>query len=122
MTARRRRRALPRPRTPTSRSPNAGSSCAERRRDCSWRRPGRASDGTGGPSLRRVSDDRVIAVAKDSLVQKLHVLADRARGYVLVEAPFARFECAQLDVREALDLQVELEEIGRDRPKVLRVV
>src|SRR5947199_4730874 len=106
----------------TSHSPSAGTSCAARRRGCSWRRPGRESDGTGGPSPRRVSDHGIVAVAEERLVQELHVLADRPRRHVLGEAFLRRLERTELDVGEALDLQIELEEIRWDRPQVLRIV
>src|SRR2546428_1054019 len=121
MNARRRRRASPRPRMRTSRNPSAGSSYATRRRDCSSRRSARGSDGTDALSLRRVPDHRVIAVAEEGLVQKLHVLADRPGWHVFAQALLGRLEGAELDVRETLDLQIKLEKIGRDRPQVLRV-
>src|SRR5437868_11495390 len=106
----------------TSHSPSAGSSCAERRHGCSWRHPGPGSDGTGGPSPRGVSDHGIVAVAEERLVQELHVLADRSLWHVLREAFLRRLERTKLDVGEALDLQIELEEIRWDRPQVLRIV
>src|SRR5438552_8718905 len=105
----------------TSHSPSAGSSCAARRRGCSSRRPGQASDGTGGPSPRRVSDHGIVAVAEERLVQELHALADRPCRHVLGEALLRRLKRAELDVGEALDLEIKLEEIRRDWPQVLRI-
>src|SRR5207249_977943 len=68
------------------------------------------------------SDHGIVAVAEERLVQELHVLADRPRRHVLGEAFLRRLERTELDVGEALHLQVELEEIRWDRPQVLRIV
>src|SRR2546427_10532172 len=119
MNARRRRRASPRPRMRTSRNPSAGSSYATRRRDCSSRRSARASDGTDALSLRRVPDHRVVAVAEEGLVQKLHVVADRPGGHAFAPALLGPLEGAELDVGATPALQVELGQIWRELSQVL---
>src|SRR5207248_1678844 len=110
----------PPPRTPASRSPTRGSAPAARRRDRTSRRPARGPDGTGGPRscVGLEPHDRIVAVAEDRLIQKTHVLTNLRIADVLVEAALRRREGAYSDAGEALDLQIEGEELGRDRSEM----
>src|SRR5438093_7059824 len=65
--------------------------------------------------------DRVVAVAEERLVEEARVLARAGVRELRVEALRRRLEGAHPDPDEALDLEVEAEELGRDRSNVARV-
>src|SRR5436189_110935 len=54
-------------------------------------------------------------------VEEPHVRADRSIGDALVETLLGSRVRAHLHAGEALDLEEELEELGRDRPAMRRV-
>src|SRR5438093_11240665 len=71
--------------------------------------------------VRLEPHDRVVAVAEEGLVEEPRVLARARVGELLVEALRRWFEGAHAYADKALDLEVEAEELGRDRSNVARV-
>src|SRR5439155_12925846 len=71
--------------------------------------------------VRLEPHDRVVAIAEEGLVEEPRVLARARVGELLVEALRRWFEGAHADPDEALHLEVEAEELRRDRPHVTRV-
>src|SRR5438094_915442 len=71
--------------------------------------------------VRLEPHDRVVAIAEERLVEEPRVLARARVGELLVEALRRWFEGAHAYADKALDLEVEAEELGRDRSHVARV-
>src|SRR5439155_9777690 len=71
--------------------------------------------------VRLEPHDRVVAIAEERLVEKPRVLAGARVGELLMEALRRRLERADADPDVALHLEVQAEELRRDRPHVTRV-